>query len=293
MKEILDYFLKRDYPKEGELIGYVGNRTKVTLSYYHPNKYNELFLGIDWLSRLFFRLVNMESLYSILISILLEQSLLFVSDNIQDLTTMVLGFSYLISPFKWPFILIPNLPLDLVGMIDSPVPYLIGILGISNFKANVLHSDIPATLVYIQGKTIQVVKPNDDNSSKLPRLGNLKHIVKTDLDMASYYLNLKMTEEYFKYCQKIYKNIYEILKGTLADPLEKLLKQHVNSLKRQFSLTTVEEIDDLLSDKSDNLFLNSYIAALDPHDRLFASLFTKTQIFYSYFDELKVKEFKL
>ena len=34
----------------------------------------------------------------------------------------------------WPFILIPNLPLELLNILDSPVPFLIGILGNDNFE---------------------------------------------------------------------------------------------------------------------------------------------------------------
>lgn len=38
-------------------------------------------------------------------------------------------FYYLIQPFSWPFTIIPNLPLNLIEIIESPVPYLIGVLG--------------------------------------------------------------------------------------------------------------------------------------------------------------------
>jgi hypothetical protein len=225
VKEILDYFLMKEYPKEGEHIGYISKAHQMILNYYHPNKYNEIFLGIDWLSRHFFKLVTADDVYNLLCRILLEQSFLFVADSIQDLTTLVLSFSYLISPFKWPFIIIPNLPIDLIGMTDSPVPYLIGILGISNFKKYNLGSDIPANIVIYQNKHLHMTYKED---VVFPRLGGVKQVIKTDLDMANYYLGLKMYEEHANYCQKIYKNLYEIIKSTLADPLERLFKMNVN-----------------------------------------------------------------
>jgi hypothetical protein len=197
----------------------------VTLNYYHPNKYNQIFLAIDWLSRQFFKLVSVDNIYSILFRILLEQSFLFISDNIQDLTTLVLGFSYLIAPFKWPFIIIPNLPLDLIGMTESPVPYLMGVLGISTFKQSFIDSDIPANIVIHSGGSLQTVFKDD---VPLPNLKNLKHIIQVNRDMAIYYLKMKNNEEYFNYCEKIYKNIYEIIKSNLADPIEKLFKENVN-----------------------------------------------------------------
>ena len=36
---------------------------------------------------------------------------------------------YIINPLIWPFTIIPNLPQDLVEVIDSPIPLLIGMLG--------------------------------------------------------------------------------------------------------------------------------------------------------------------
>ena len=36
---------------------------------------------------------------------------------------------YLINPLVWPFTIIPNLPIDLIEIIDSPLPLLIGMLG--------------------------------------------------------------------------------------------------------------------------------------------------------------------
>ena len=36
---------------------------------------------------------------------------------------------YIISPLIWPFTIIPNLPQNLIEVIDSPIPLLIGMLG--------------------------------------------------------------------------------------------------------------------------------------------------------------------
>jgi hypothetical protein len=236
--------------------------------------------------------VNAESIYTILVHILLEQSFLFVSDNIQDLTTLVLGFSYLLTPFKWPFIFIPNLPHDLADMTESPVPYLIGILGVNKFKSEILNSNLPATVVIHTNKNLQIISKNSE-LSQLPWLNNLQQIIKTDLDMANYYNNLKMTEEYLNFCQKIYKNIYEIMKKVLVDPLEKLFRTKVAMLnKKGFSKYNMEEIDHFI-DKENSDFLKKYIGSIEETDRPFATLFSRTQIFYSFFDELKKQEFNL
>jgi hypothetical protein len=45
-----------------------------------------------------------------------------------------------------------------------------------------------------------------------------------NLNMAHYYLNTKMIDEYENYCERIYKNIHGILKSELADGIEKFCK---------------------------------------------------------------------
>ena len=75
-----------------------------------------------------FTLIKGDILYDLLLRVFSEQNIIFISDNIEYLTSLVLSMYYLIQPFKWPFIIIPNLPLDLIEVIDSPVPFLIGLL---------------------------------------------------------------------------------------------------------------------------------------------------------------------
>ncbi len=138
INEILTFFFKKKYPLFEETINFNSKLNNICLTYQYPNPFNEIFLGIDWLSIHFFSLLNSELLFNILIRILLEHSIIFLSEYIQHLTITVLGFSYLIRPFTWPFIIIPNLPIDLMNMIDSPVPYLIGILGDKNLKKEMI-----------------------------------------------------------------------------------------------------------------------------------------------------------
>ena len=106
------------------------NLKTTSLKYNHPNMNNMPFLATDFLSeKMFTYPFNTKQIYWIIINLLLEQSFIFISDEIEILTTMVLGFIYLIQPFKWPYILIPNLPRELLEILDSPVPFVIGLLG--------------------------------------------------------------------------------------------------------------------------------------------------------------------
>lgn len=61
-----------------------------------------------------------------------------------------MGFARIIQPLTWPFILIPNLPLDLINMTESPVPFLIGIHGNIDTYNKINHSNhITSNIVHI------------------------------------------------------------------------------------------------------------------------------------------------
>jgi hypothetical protein len=129
LNELLNSFYYRPFPFFEEKLYYKSERNNIVVNYTYPNTFNEAFIATDWLCKQFFNIIDYNTLFMILTRILLEHSFIFISDDIQLLTSTVLGFSYLIQPFNWPFIIVPNLPLDLMSMIDSPVPFLIGMLG--------------------------------------------------------------------------------------------------------------------------------------------------------------------
>lgn len=158
INEVLNFYHTRPYPHFEEMINFKSDLNNVFANYKYPNPFNEIFLAINWLAKHFFSLIDYETLFNILIRILAENSIIFISDNIQHLTITVLGFSYLIQPFKWPFIIIPNLPIELMNMIESPVPFLIGILGDINLKKKLTGNKQPHNydIVYIGGNKIEL-----------------------------------------------------------------------------------------------------------------------------------------
>jgi hypothetical protein len=52
--------------------------------------------------------------------VLLERSLIFVSENYTILSAAILGFKALIKPFQWCYALIPVLPTPLLDILDTP-----------------------------------------------------------------------------------------------------------------------------------------------------------------------------
>lgn len=62
-------------------------------------------------------------------ALLQERSIVFVSYNLDLLTTCVLAMQALLRPFKWPYFFMPLIPDNLRELLDAPVPILAGIPG--------------------------------------------------------------------------------------------------------------------------------------------------------------------
>jgi hypothetical protein len=72
-------------------------------------------------------LFYIDDFYKILTAVLLERSLIFVSDNVTIISSAILGLKTLIKPFDWCYALIPVLPSPLIDILDTPQPILVGI----------------------------------------------------------------------------------------------------------------------------------------------------------------------
>jgi hypothetical protein len=150
---MLNHFYTRLHPINNEEMLFKSELNNISFKYTYPDIYEENFIAIEWLADRFFNFFDYNSFYGILGRILLEQSFIFICEDIQTLTSVVLGFSYLIQPFKWPYIIVPNLPLDLLNMIESPVPYLIGILGDDYLRDRLVNmNSLHTNVVYINNK---------------------------------------------------------------------------------------------------------------------------------------------
>ena len=81
-----------------------------------------------WLAPMFLSALTAESFFKILCAIMLEKSVIFVSDNLPLLSSAILGMQCFLHPFKWSYVQIPILPRSLVDMIEAPMPFLVGLL---------------------------------------------------------------------------------------------------------------------------------------------------------------------
>ena len=87
---MLDYITNnKKFPKPNEYFSYFCSLTKITLNYTHPSKYDIQFLPMEYLGPIIFRLLSPKLIIELLLKILTEQSIIFISEDLQKLTAMV------------------------------------------------------------------------------------------------------------------------------------------------------------------------------------------------------------
>lgn len=71
--------------------------------------------------------LEIEVITDLLIMMLLEESIHIYSSNVKLLSQLIMVLTFVIRPFKYPFPIIYNLPMNKYPMLESPMPTLIGL----------------------------------------------------------------------------------------------------------------------------------------------------------------------
>jgi hypothetical protein len=74
-----------------------------------------------------FKAMSVEHTLEIFYQLLLEQKVLFVSRHKSLLTQVIVAISSFMFPLAWKHTLIPILPAQMIDVVDSPFPFLIGV----------------------------------------------------------------------------------------------------------------------------------------------------------------------
>ena len=194
---------------------------------------------------------------------------------------------YLINPLVWPFTIIPNLPQNLIEVIDSPIPLLIGMIGDKTLAEKV--DKIRGgnnNIIIIENGNLAYYKDEklsfDDNP-----LFNMLHSLKKNFEELKLVKNKKIKNE--NYClivEKIYKNIYGSIKIDICQKIDYICDKYKNLL-RESALGVSEdglskkELE--LRQKIKNEFISTYCDLNKNSD--FYRILAQTQIFASYLDK--------
>ena len=74
-----------------------------------------------------FSILGVDRFFKVLAAILCEQRILFISNDVDLLTSTILASIAMIYPFRWHHVFITLLPPKLVSYLAAPVPYIIGV----------------------------------------------------------------------------------------------------------------------------------------------------------------------
>jgi hypothetical protein len=85
--------------------------------------------------RLLFELITVENILKIILSMLSEQKIIFLSFKKSLLSFTIQSFCTLLYPFAWHHALVPILPKILIDFLHSPMPFIMGVEK-SNFTQN-------------------------------------------------------------------------------------------------------------------------------------------------------------
>ena len=193
---------------------------------------------------------------------------------------------YIINPLIWPFTIIPNLPQDLIEVIDSPIPLLIGMLGKKDLAEEIDKiRNGNDNIIVLKGKKFKYYKEEKICFSKAP-LNDLYFSIQKNYSELNINLNnTKNNGSYKLTCEKIYKNIYGSIQNIILKKIDNICNKYNNLLKRSNygkSIDTLktEELDLRIKIKEE--FVEIYSDKSDGLD--FYKIFSQTQIFASYLD---------
>ena len=86
---MFEYIYDKKFPKPNEFFSYCCPITKIPLYYNYPTKYDIPFLSMEYLGPIIFQIFSPQIIIDLLFKILTEQTIIYVSDNIQNLTALV------------------------------------------------------------------------------------------------------------------------------------------------------------------------------------------------------------
>lgn len=103
------------------------NLESFSISYTLPSLVNSHILEAQFGFRHFLSKLPFEEFIIFLTAILLEKTIVLVSENINSLCSAIATLNTLIRPFRWSFPIIYSLPKECMLMLEAPVPVLIGL----------------------------------------------------------------------------------------------------------------------------------------------------------------------
>ena len=221
-----------------------------------------------------FSLSNFIDIYTYL---LLETKMIFFSSKIQELSNTILSFLFLLSPLKYQFQIVSNLPRELFHFCKSLSPFIFGI------NESYYQHFFKKNKIEIEDSTICVVDIDDGNYYMIAPDGELDE--KQYPDMPSV-LREKLENKLNGYYQKLINDSF--IKNHVRDDNKKYQKIFYKFMIYLYKDYPKYLMDDYGINKSLKLNINyiidleKYIKSKAPNERIFYNKILNTQMFIEF-----------
>ena len=193
---------------------------------------------------------------------------------------------YIINPLTWPFTIIPNLPQNLIEVIDSPIPLLIGILG---------NESLAKEIDKLRGGDDNIVIIENDKFKYFKEeklVFNTDSLLKLKHSLEKNYLELKIEKNksinnlnFRIIIEKIYKNIHASIKEVFCKKIDFICDKYKDQLRKSVLGTNIDSLSSQeleLRQKIKDEFSSIFSDFNKKND--FYKIFSQTQIFSAYLD---------
>lgn len=211
----------------------------------------------------------LDTIIKIFSSILYEQKLIFIGNELGPLTRLINTFICLLYPFSWPHTYIPILPALMLDIIQAPTPYIIGIL--RSYEQYLYGNDDllcqdNSDIIIIDIDYDRIRSINDYLSSDQP---NTNTNTTTHNNMFQYQILPKL----FK--NEIKQEISLLRKNQLNFSIDEC-QERLQNLFMSIFIQSCYNYKDYFNHKYD---IKNFIQSKNHHIELFLEWFTCTQIF--------------
>ncbi|GAM21576.1 hypothetical protein SAMD00019534_047510 [Acytostelium subglobosum LB1] len=128
--DILEFYRSLTSPSPGQTLSFSFPGEAYKRNYLMPmgKTKNEVYSKTiaDWATIGLFMHLSLENILKVLGAVLLEQRVVFVSDNLSLLSSACFAMQSFIHPFVWQGLFVPIIPQALIDYLEAPVPFIAG-----------------------------------------------------------------------------------------------------------------------------------------------------------------------
>ena len=111
-------------------------------------------MSSEWgLSQLILKF-TLSEIMNVLMLLLVEQSVLIIGHSHEEVSACTLALKALLQPYTWPNVMIPLLPEEIMDVVSSPVPYIVGIVTRNKESVKEIENDMRVKAHMDEGLTV-------------------------------------------------------------------------------------------------------------------------------------------